>query len=231
MGSKKILVVDDDADIIDLVKHYLKRDGYSVLAASESREARRLVRETRPALAVLNPALVGADGVKACGQSSIPIILLTTGNTDQVPIAGLESSVNDYMSKPVSPRKLAARVRTLLRRASSEALPGEPTEVKSGGLTLNFPQRQAYVDGRSVHLTPTEFKLLGLLMQEPNKILTRDQIMGRVAGNDFGGFKRTVDTHILNLRRKLERDACHPRYIQTVYGGGYRFGAGAQIGS
>ena len=224
MARKRVLVVDDDERTVELVKLYLNRDGYRVLTAYDGVEALRLARERHPDLIVLDLMLPGMDGLEVCrvlrDESDVPIIMLTARTTDQDKLKGLEQGADDYVTKPFSPKELAARVRTVLRR-----LPGErgPEEIKHGQLSVNFDRHEAILDGRLVNLTPVEFKILGVLVKEPGRVLSRAQLIEKALGYDFEGFDRTIDVHILNLRRKLEPDPKNPRYIKTVYGAGYKF--------
>jgi len=223
MSGKKVLVVDDDVKTVELVKLYLNRDGYRVLTAYDGTEALRLAREGHPDLIVLDLMLPGIDGLEICrtlrGESDVPIIMLTAKTTDQDKLIGLDLGADDYVTKPFSPRELAARVRVVLRR-----LPGErgPDEIKHGELTVNFLRHEASLAGRSLNLTTVEFKLLGVLAKEPGRVFSRVQLIDEALGYDFEGFDRTIDVHILNLRRKLEPDPSHPKYLKTVYGAGYK---------
>ena len=230
MAGKKILVVDDDVKIVELVKLYLDRDGYSVITAYNGNDALRLARENHPDLIVLDIMLPGKDGLEVCrilrDESSVPIILLTAKTTEQDRIEGLDTGADDYVTKPFSPKELAARVRAVFRRTPDEALQMGPEELRFGKLTVNFPKHEAYLDSTALNLTPVEFKLLGVLIREPSRVFSRAQLIEKVLGYDFDGFDRTIDVHILNLRRKLEPDATHPKYIKTVYGSGYKFTGG-----
>jgi len=224
MASKTVLVVDDDVKTVELVKLYLNRDGYRVLAAYDGAGALRLARESHPDLIVLDLMLPGVDGLEVChslrSESDVPIIMLTARTTDEDKLTGLGLGADDYVSKPFSPRELAARVRTVLRR-----LPGErgPAEIKRGELVLNFLKQEVYVAGRPLNLTPVEFKLLGILIKEAGRVFSRAELIEKALGYDYRGFDRTIDVHILNLRRKLEPDPVHPKYIKTAYGAGYKF--------
>jgi DNA-binding response OmpR family regulator len=224
MAGKRVLVVDDDVKTVELVKLYLNRDGYKVLAAYDGVEALRLARESRPDLVVLDLMLPGMDGLEVCrtlrSESDVPIIMLTARTTDEDKLAGLGLGADDYVTKPFSPRELAARVRAVLRR-----LPGErgPAEIKRGKLTLNFLKQEASIAGRPLNFTPVEFKLLGVLIKEPGRVFSRAELVEKALGYDYKGFDRTIDVHILNLRRKLETDPRHPKYIKTAYGAGYKF--------
>jgi len=232
MARKRVLVVDDDAKTVELVKLYLNRDGYKVLTAYDGIEALRLARESHPDLIVLDLMLPGVDGLEVChtlrNESDVPIIMLTARTTEQDRLTGLDLGADDYVTKPFSPRELAARVRVVLRRLPGETLQRGPTEVKHGELTVDFRKYAAFLAGRPLNLTPIEFKLLGALVKEPGRVFSREQLIERALGYDFEGFDRTIDVHILNLRRKLEPDPSHPRYIKTVYGVGYNFLEGEQ---
>jgi DNA-binding response OmpR family regulator len=223
MVGRRVLVVDDDVKTVELVKLYLNRDGYRVLTAYDGIEALRLAREGRPDLIVLDLMLPGMSGLEVCrtlrNESDVPIIMLTAMTTDQDKLNGLELGADDYMTKPFSPRELAARVRTVLRR-----LPGErgPAQVTQGRLTLDFQKHEVTLNGKLVHLTSVEFRLLGVLVKEPGRVFSRAQLIEQALGSDFEGFDRTIDVHILKLRRKLEPDPANPRYIKTVYGVGYK---------
>jgi two-component system alkaline phosphatase synthesis response regulator PhoP len=223
MAGKKVLVVDDDAKTVELVKLYLNRDGYRVLTAYDGHEALRLARENHPDLIVLDLMLPGINGLDVCRilreESDVPIIMLTALTTDDDRLKGLELGADDYVTKPFSPRELAARVRAVLRR-----LPGErgPEKIEYGELTMDFLKHEAFLKSKPLDLTPIEFKLLGALIKEPGRVFSRAQIIDKALGHDFNGFDRTIDVHILKLRRKLEPDPHHPRYLKTVYGAGYK---------
>ena len=223
MTAKRVLVVDDDVKTVELVKLYLNRDGYRVLTAYDGVEALRQAREGHPDLIVLDIMLPGIDGLEVCrtlrNESEVPIIMLTAKTTDQDKLTGLSLGADDYMTKPFSPRELAARVRAVLRR-----LPGErgPNEIQHGELTVNFLQHEAYLADKPLNLTLVEFKLLGVLIKEPGRVFSRAQLIEKAIGYDFEGFDRTIDVHILNLRRKIEPDPKQPKYIKTIYGAGYK---------
>jgi two-component system alkaline phosphatase synthesis response regulator PhoP len=223
MAGRRVLVVDDDEKTVELVKLYLNRDGYRVITAYNGNEALQLARESQPDIIVLDLMLPGIDGLEICRtlreESDVPIIMLTAKTTDEDILTGLNLGADDYVTKPFSPRELAARVRTVLRR-----LPGErgPDEIKCGNLTVNFLKHEASTNGKSLNLTEVEFKLLGVFAKEPGRVFSRAELIDKAFGYSFEGFDRTIDVHILNLRRKLEPDPSHPRYIKTVYGAGYK---------
>jgi len=223
MVSKRVLVVDDDPKTVELVKLYLNRDGYRVLTAYDGVEALRLAREGYPDLIVLDLMLPSIDGLEICrtlrDESDVPIIMLTARTTDQDKLTGLDFGADDYVTKPFSPKELAARVRAVLRR-----LPGErgPQKISCGDLTVDFHKHEASLAGKPINLTEIEFKLLGIFVKEPGRVFSRAQLIEKALGYDFEGFDRTIDVHILNLRRKIEPDPTHPEYIKTVYGAGYK---------
>ena len=227
MARRRVLVIDDDAKTIELVKLYLSRDGYQVLTAYDGGEALRLAREIHPNLIVLDLMLPDIDGLEVCRtlrhESDVPIIMLTARTTDQDKLIGLGLGADDYVTKPFSPRELAARVRAVLRR-----FPGErgPDEIERGELTMNFTKHEAWFAGRPLNLSSVEFRLLAVLAKEAGRAFSRASLIEDALGYDFQGFDRTIDVHILNLRRKLEPDPSHPRYIKTVYGVGYKFVGG-----
>lgn len=224
MEGKRILVVDDDVKTVELVKLYLNRDGYKVLTACDGIEALRLAREKHPNLVVLDIMLPGMDGLQVCrtlrDESDVPIIMLTARVTDDDRLTGLEMGADDYVTKPFSPRELAARVRAVLRR-----LPGKrgPEKIRRGELSLDFNKQEAVLAGRMLNLTTVEFKLLGVLARETGRVFSRAQLIEEALGYDFEGFDRTIDVHIFNLRRKLGTEPGNLGYVKTVYGVGYKF--------
>jgi len=232
MAGKRVLVVDDDVKTVELVKLYLNRDGYKVLTAYNGTDALRLAREGHPDLIVLDLMLPGIDGLHVCrtirNESDVPIIMLTAKTTEDDRLTGLDLGADDYLTKPFSPKELAARVRAVLRRLPGETIQRGPVELRHGKLTVNFPKHEASLDGRPLNLSPIEFKLLAALVREPERVFSRAELIEKALGYDFEGFDRTIDVHILNLRRKLEPAPNHPRYIRTVYGVGYKFVGGAE---
>jgi len=231
MMAKRVLVADDDVKTVELVRLYLVRDGYRVIAAYDGEEALRLARESHPDLIVLDIMLPGKNGLDICRtlrqESEVPIIMLTARTTEEDRLRGLDLGADDYVTKPFSPRELAARVRAVLRRLPEESVLRGPETITLGDLTIDFRTHQAQLGGKPLPLTPVELKLLGVLAREPGRVFSRGQLIEKVLGYDFDGFDRTIDVHILNLRRKLEPDPGKPRYIKTVYGAGYRFAGSA----
>lgn len=224
-----VLLVEDNPNTLQLVRLYLEREGHRVLTAQDGLTALALFHRETPDLLVLDLMLPGMDGMEVCRrvreESEVPIIMLTARVEEEDRLAGLDLGADDYITKPFSPRELCARVRAVLRRVRREPLPSEPV-LRRGDLVVDLRKRAVFLEGRRLHLTPTEFRILALLAREPGRVFTRDEILDRAFGHDFEGFDRTVDAHISNLRRKLGDDPRAPRYIQTVYGVGYRFGEG-----
>ena len=229
MAGEKVLVVDDEARIVELVRAYLERDGFQVLASYNGREALELVRQERPDLLILDLMLPEIDGLEVCRivrrESSVPIIMLTARDEEPDKLIGLELGADDYITKPFSPREVVARVRAVLRRAASTPRPDERVSV--GHLVVDPHRHEVFCHGNAVNLTPTEFKLLEALARSPGRVYTRLQLLEMVQGEAFEGYERTVDAHIKNLRDKLVSFAQRPGCgIITVYGVGYKLEAG-----
>ena len=219
----KILVIDDEKNIRASLASILEDEEYKVFFATSGEEGIEKFQNIKPDAIFLDIWLPGIDGLEICHtlrqESDIPIIMLTAMTTDEDRLRGLDLGADDYVTKPFSPRELAARVRAVLRR-----IPGErgPDKVVHGDLTIDFLKYEASVADRSLKLTPVEFKILGAMAKEPGRVFSRAQIIEKALGYDFDGFDRTIDVHILKLRRKLEPDPRHPRYIKTIYGAGYK---------
>ena len=224
--GSKILVVDDDPNVVKLVKPYLELDGHDVLTASDGATGLELAREEQPSLIVLDLMLPRMDGMEVCRtlreESSVPIVMLTAMVEEDDRLAGLDLGADDYVSKPFSPRELAARVRAVLRRTARDQDNDGTGLLESGPFAVDLKQRTVSVAGTPITLTPTEFRLLNLLVREPGRTFTREQIIDRVFGYDFDGFDRTVDAHMSSLRRKVDVVPGTANHIQTVYGSGYR---------
>lgn len=227
MARKKVLVVEDDAKVVEVLKLYLNRDGCEVITAYTGTEGLKRAKETQPDLIVLDLMLPEPDGFQVCQairkESSTPIIMLTARTTEQDRITGLDLGADDYVPKPFSPRELAARVRAVLRRMPESFLERGPDRITRGAITICLSKREAFRDNNRISLTPTEFKLLGVMAKSPGRVFSRSELINQVFEYDFDSFEHTVDTHILNLRRKLEPDPDHPKYILTVFGAGYKF--------
>ena len=226
----KILVVDDDPNVVKLVQLYLERDGHEVLTASDGVAGLEMAREESPDLIVLDLMMPRMDGMEVCrtirAESSVPVIMLTAMVEEDDRLAGLDLGADDYVTKPFSPRELAARVRAVLRRTARDRDDAGPGKLESGPFVVDLRQRTVSVAGTQITLTPTEFRLIALLVREPGRTFTREQIIDRVFGYDFDGFDRTVDAHMSSLRRKVDAVPGTAKRIQTVYGSGYRLNNG-----
>jgi two-component system alkaline phosphatase synthesis response regulator PhoP len=230
MAFQTILVVDDEAQIVEVVRDYLKQAGYRVLAARDGQTALTLARHERPDLIVLDLMLPGGmDGLEVCRRlrrdpalADVSIIMLTARIAEADRLIGLELGADDYVTKPFSPREVVARVRAVLRRARGS---GEsPGIVRIGDLAVDIANRSVTVAGEPVSLTPTEFDLLAVMVRNPGRPFTRAQLMDLVYDVAYAGYDRAIDSHVKNLRRKIEPDPREPRYVLTVYGVGYKLG-------
>jgi len=221
---RKILIVEDEQRIVQLARDYLERAGYGVASAADGMTALSSARSARPDLIVLDLGLPGRDGLDVLRllrrESNTPVIILTARGEETDKLVGLELGADDYMVKPFSPKELVARVRAVLRRAEGAAEGAEM--IRIGDLTLDVPRLRLTVADRPVDVTPTEFHLLAVLARQPGRIFTRAQLLDAVHGVAFESYERAIDTHIKNLRRKIEPDPRRPRTILTVYGVGYR---------
>ncbi len=224
---QQVLVVDDDREIVRVLRAYLERDGYAVLDAHNGEEALHAVRRSKPDLIVLDLMLPDRDGWEVTrviradpGLRHIPVIMLTARTEEADRIVGLELGADDYVTKPFSPREVVARVRAVLRRIAPEA-PANPI-LRVRDLELDLDAHRASANGGAVELTPTEFELLRALMQNPGHAFTRLELIESAFGYAFEGMERTVDSHIKNLRRKLGGEGDPQAHIETVYGVGYR---------
>lgn len=222
---KKILVVDDEPKIIQLTQDYLENAGFSVISAGDGERALAVIQVEKPDLVVLDLGLPGMDGLDVCRSirktSNLPIIMLTARDEETDKLVGLELGADDYITKPFSPKELVARVRSVLRR--SELVQEGREVIRAGDVTLDLPRMQVTVGGEEIELTATEFQLLHALASQPGRIFTRSQLLNAVHGIAIESYERAIDAHIKNIRRKLEPVPHEPRYIQTVYGVGYRF--------
>jgi DNA-binding response OmpR family regulator len=224
MSMQTVLVVDDEPIVRDVVVRYLERDGFRTLTASDGETARTLIEEREPSLVVLDVMLPGTDGLTLCrwirGRSSLPVILLTARGEEADRIVGLELGADDYVTKPFSPRELAARVRSVLRRSNGSGPPRET--ITFGEIELDGASREARRAGASVQLTAKEFELLWFLASHPRHVFSRDQLMARVWGYEAAVDTGTVTVHMRRLREKTEADPSRPRHLHTVWGVGYR---------
>jgi two-component system, OmpR family, alkaline phosphatase synthesis response regulator PhoP len=226
--SKTILVVDDEAKIVQLARDYLERAGFNVTSAADGPGALAAARASSPDLIVLDLGLPGMDGLDVTRtlrrNSAVPIIMLTARAEESDKLVGLELGADDYITKPFSPKELVARVRTVLRRVEAPAAPGEV--LRAGDLALDVARMQLSLGGSPVELTPTEFQLLAALARQPGRVFTRAQLLDALHGVAFESFERAIDAHIKNIRHKIEPDARKPRYILSVYGVGYKLNEG-----
>jgi two-component system alkaline phosphatase synthesis response regulator PhoP len=223
--SQTILVVDDEPEIVKLVRAYLEAAGYRVVTAKDGRDALVVTRHEKPDLIILDLTMPEMDGLEFTRrlrqEKDTPIIMLTARVEETDRIIGLELGADDYVTKPFSPREIVARVRAVLRRVGPE--PKTPEVLRAGDLLLDRNEHTVTVAGRDIELTPTEFDLLAILMANPGRAFSRLELLERLQGEAFAPYERTVDAHVKNLRAKIESDPGEPRYILTVFGVGYKF--------
>ena len=228
--EQKILVIEDEPDIRELVRYNLEQEGFRVVEAGDGEQGLELVRKEKPALLVLDLMLPGIDGVQLCRTlreqpetADLPLVMLTARATEIDRILGLEMGADDYVTKPFSPRELVARVRAVLRRASASA-PSRPLDrYESGRLRMDFDTYEAWLEDSPLELSLREFELLRFFVRNPQRVFDRLSILDLVWGQDTYVEPRTMDVHIRRLRRRLERDDSHPELIVTVRGVGYKF--------
>ncbi|WP_076005039.1 response regulator transcription factor [Dehalogenimonas formicexedens] len=221
--TKKILVVDDEQKIVEIVCAYLEREGFRVIPAYDGESAIKAFRQEKPDLIVLDLMLPKLSGNDVCRiirkESEVPIIMLTARDELTDKIVGLELGADDYLTKPFEGRELVARVKAILRRSGLK--PSVPL-VRCGEITVDAERRQVTIRDRVIELTTTEFEMLKLLAAHPGKVFSRAELLDRLQGDAYEGYERTIDSHIKNLRRKIEPDVDKPSYIHTIYGGGYK---------
>lgn len=231
MSKSTILVVDDERNIVELVKFNLEKEGYRVIVARDGLQAVDCAKKEKPDLIVLDVMLPHMDGFEVCraiqkdsGIGDTPIIMLTAKSEEIDKVLGLEIGADDYMTKPFSPRELIARVKARLRRVPKQGVPPETGETLSiNGLMINSDSYEAFMDGTRLDLTPKEFELLRFLVKARGRVLTRDILLEKIWGYEYLGDSRTVDVHIRHLRQKMEADPANPKFIETVRGIGYKF--------
>jgi DNA-binding response OmpR family regulator len=227
-SSKRILVVDDEQQIVKVLQAYLEKAGYRVLTAMDGKVAVRTFQQQQPDFVILDLNLPGMDGLDVCRalrrESNVPILMLTARVEEADRLIGLELGADDYVVKPFSPREVVARVRTILRRAGAD--PAAAAEVIiASDLVIDLNGHSVARANQAVELTRTEFEILVTLARQPKRVLSRMQIMEQAMGDSFEGYERTIDAHIKNLRNKLEPNPKQPTYIHTVFGVGYKFEA------
>jgi two-component system alkaline phosphatase synthesis response regulator PhoP len=226
--TKKIFVVDDEPQIVKVLKAYLEKAGFQVITASDGKTVLLTFQREKPDFMILDLNLPGMDGLDICRtvrrDSNIPILMLTARVEEADRLIGLELGADDYVVKPFSPREVVARVRTIFRRTMAE--PTQAEIIQTGELTIDLEQHTVNLAGKAIELTPTEFEILVTLAKQPKRVFSRLQIMEQAQGDAYEGYERTIDAHIKNLRFKLEPNPKKPVYIQTVFGLGYKFEAG-----
>jgi len=223
-----VLLVEDERKLRDLVRSYLERAGFTVLSTGSGAEAISLASAAAPDLVILDLGLPDVPGESVArelrGAVPVPILMLTAKATQEDRIAGLELGADDYVTKPFSPRELVLRVQAILRRGGPAGTGNETASYGDGALVIDEPRRRLTVRGAAVELTPTEWGILVALATVPGRVYSRFELINRVRGYEFEGYERTIDSHVKNLRRKLEKDPGSPEIVQTVLGGGYRLG-------
>jgi DNA-binding response OmpR family regulator len=225
--NKKVVVIDDEISVQEVVRGYLEKDGYLVYVAGNGKDGLAIAERTKPGLVVLDLMLPDIAGEEICreirSRSDVPILMLTAKASENERIDGLGLGADDYLTKPFSPRELVARVRAILRRSQGAETPlVETLSFDGGSLEIDTVQHDVRREGETVDLTPNEYKLLVTLARYPGRVYSRFELINHVQGYEFEGYERTIDAHVKNLRKKIEADPKHPRYVETVFGAGYR---------
>lgn len=232
MANQRILVVEDDTTLLDILKYNLEKEGFEVVIAIDGVKALEEARAQQPSMMILDIMLPNMDGYEVCrilrGEMTVPILMLTAKAGEIDKVVGLELGADDYMTKPFSIRELMARVRALLRRSSMtkekpEDKAGGPLVLESGNLELDISRHEAIIDGEKIDLSPKEFELLAYLMKNTGKVYSRDFLLKQIWGYEYYGDSRTIDVHLRWLRKKIEVDPDHPRRLITLRGVGYKF--------
>lgn len=222
----KLLVIDDEHGLLEVVEAYLKKENYDVITSDNGREGYALFLKEKPDMVILDLMLPDLSGEKICGHiregSDVPILMLTAKTLEEDRIHGLSLGADDYLTKPFSPRELVLRVKAILRRTQKD-LDSSIISYNDGDLVINQEEHTVMKSGEVIGITPNEYDILMLLVKHPHKVFTRGQIIDVALGYAFVGYDRTIDAHIKNLRRKVEDDIKNPQYIVTVYGVGYKF--------
>ncbi|GAB6118182.1 response regulator transcription factor [Thermoanaerobacter brockii subsp. lactiethylicus] len=228
--NKKILVVDDEIKILEVVKSYLEHEGFSVITETNGNNVLDTFKKEKPDLVILDLMLPGISGEELCKRlrqfSNVPILMLTAKVQESDKINGFSIGADDYITKPFSPRELVMRVKAILRRTTDDVPLAEVMSFNNDDLVVDLRAHTVRKKGVVVNLTPNEFKILKILIRNPNRVFTREELIEKVMGFDYEGYDRTIDAHIKNLRQKIEDDTKNPVYIKTVYGVGYKFGDG-----
>jgi two-component system alkaline phosphatase synthesis response regulator PhoP len=223
--TKTVLVVEDEAELVRVLRDYLEGAGFRVQSAGDGAAALSLFHHQPPDIVLLDLNLPGMDGLDVAREirrtSQVPILMLTARVEETDRLIGLELGADDYIPKPFSPREVVARVRAVLRRTQRE--PETPGIIRTADIEIDVARHGVSIAGRPIELTPTEFGLLSAFALQPGRVFTRMQLLEAVQGQAYEGYERTIDAHVKNLRAKIEPDPRKPRYIETVYGVGYRF--------
>lgn len=229
MENKTILIVEDELKLVEILQANFEHQGFKVISTHDGISAIELARDSTISLVLLDLMIPKLSGEQVCQSvrqfSRVPIIMLTARSTEENIIDGLKLGADDYITKPFSLKELNARVETVLRRAETSVLPLFQTMKFEGGLEIDLNRKSASKHNILIHLTPNEFNILSVLIHHPNRVFTREELVEFAFGSDFDGYDRTVDTHIKNLRNKIEDNSKEPIYIKTVFGLGYRFGS------
>ncbi|NEB04273.1 response regulator transcription factor [Streptomyces sp. SID13726] len=229
--NARVLVAEDDTKQAEVIRRYLEREGHTALVVHDGRAALDEVRRHRPDLLVLDVMMPVVDGLDVCRilrrDSDLPVLMLTARSTEEDLLLGLDLGADDYLTKPYSPRELMARIRTLLRRTRTAAVAHDPV-LRVGALAVDPVRRVVEIEGRQVACTPGEFDVLATMAAEPERVFTRRQLLAGTRGDDRYITERTIDVHVLNLRKKIEPVPRRPVYLQTVFGVGYRLGDGSR---
>lgn len=222
----QVVLAEDDAKQAELVRRYLEREHHQVVVVSDGRSALEEVRRLQPDLLVLDVMLPGVDGLDVCRilrrESDLPVLMLTARTEEDDMLLGLDLGADDYMTKPFSPRELAARVRTLLRRSRPATSTDKGQLLRVGGVTVDLDRHELFADGKKIACTPGEFRLIATMAATPHRVFTRAQLLEQLHGIDQYITTRTIDTHVLNLRKKIEPEPRRPVRLLTVYGVGYK---------
>ena len=224
--NKRVVVVDDEPSVQEVVRAYLEKDGYHVFVAATGGEGLALAERIKPGLIVLDLMLPDISGEEVArevrSRSDVPILMLTAKASENERVEGLALGADDYLVKPFSPRELVARVRAILRRTQPETPLVQTLSFDGGALEIDTVAHEVHRDGQLVELTPNEYKLLVTLARYPGRVYSRFELINHVQGYEYEGYERTIDAHVKNLRKKIEPDPKHPHYVETVFGTGYR---------
>ncbi len=226
--QRTILVVEDEENIVDVIKSYLEKSGFRVIKAYTGKDALSLFEKYQPSLIILDLMLPDIPGEEVCKiirkKSHVPIIMFTAKVAEEDFLNGLGIGADDYLTKPFSPRQLVAKVEAILRRVDGQQVPLTNLLSFNDDLVIDSLKREVKKEGKIVNLTPNEYSILIMLVRYPNKAFTREELIDMAIGEAYEGYQRTIDTHIKNMRQKIETDPHNPQYILTVHGVGYRFG-------